>query len=61
MSSRCRTTSNPPTLARPASGRMAVDRTRRRVDFPEPLRPAIIITAPFGTANVTPASAQRRP
>src|SRR5713226_3729679 len=45
----------------PRSARMAVARTRSRVDFPEPLRPVTITSAPSGTSKPTSVRAQRRP
>ncbi len=40
---------------------MAVASTRRSVDFPEPLRPLTIASAPPGNSKLTSVSAQRRP
>src|SRR5262249_34738287 len=51
----------PSTRAFPRSGRIAVARTRRSVDLPEPFRPVTMTSAPRGTLKLTSARAQRRP
>src|SRR5512140_2009026 len=53
--------SAPSIRAVPRSARIAVDRTRKSVDFPDPLRPATIVTVPRGIRRLTSINAHRRP
>src|SRR5689334_13950093 len=52
-----RTTSYPPTVACPASGRSSVPRIRTAVVFPAPFGPSTPSTVPVGTVRSTPSSA----
>src|SRR4029450_7185865 len=56
-----RTTSYPPTVARPASGRMRVDRMRMAVVFPAPLGPSSPNTVPSRATMSMPSSARTFP
>ena len=51
------TTSSPPTLALPASGRSSVARIRTAVVLPAPFGPSTPSTVPGRAARSTPASA----
>jgi hypothetical protein len=53
----CLTTSSPPTVARPASGRSEVARMDTVVVLPDPFGPSRPSTDPAGTARLSPSSA----
>src|SRR6266511_1001956 len=55
------TTSWPPTVARPASGRMRVDNTRMAVVFPAPFGPSSPKTVPSAATMSMPSSARTFP